>query len=419
MARNRLLAVLLSLSTLLCSGCWGSREPDELAFVLSMGLDKGEEGIINVSFQEAIPQPLGGEGDGEATTVVSVEAASIFGVLQLGNAFTARELTLIHNRVIVISEELAQEGLEKHLNPLLRSREIRRNTFIVISRGAAVDFLKNNKPILEKYVSRQFELILRNISQAGFSTDSTLSEIEQSIKSPGREAAVAIVAVNTGEKGIPTEAARSNPEKALYEDSYIAGHVPHEGGNKIDIIGLGVFRGDKLAGFLNGSEARYYHMVTGQLNGSVFTFPDPEQPEEFMIVLEIKKGRSPGINVDLSGEKPLIKVDLVLEAEIMSIQSGFNYEAGHHAEHLQVYLEEIITREVTMLLEKTQELQSDIVGFGEHTRQYFWTWQEWVDYNWPQKYLEAEFQVTTSLSVRRTGLMLRTENANIPQESVR
>ncbi|MDX9871299.1 MAG: Ger(x)C family spore germination protein [Clostridia bacterium] len=421
MVKNLLLAIILSFSLIFFTGCWGSREPDELSFVLSMGLDKGREGIVQVSFQEAIPQDLGGEGDGEATTVIAIESASIFGALQLGNTFTTRELTLIHNRIIIISEELAKEGLEKYLNPLIRSREIRRNTFIAIARGSAYDFLKNNKPILEKYVSRQFELILKNIALDGFSVNSTLSEITQSIKSPGREAAIAILAVNKEEKDSTAQEERSNAEKALYEESYLAGEVPHQGGNKIDIIGLAAFRGDKLAGFLNGSETRYYHMVTGKLNSSIFTFADPEKPEEYMIVMKIKKGRNPAIKVDLSGEKPVIQTDLVLEGEIMSIQSGVNYELAEDAAELQTYLEETITREVTKVLKKTQEeLQSDIVGFGDYTRQYFWTWQDWVDYNWPEKYPEAEIQVRTQLAVRRTGLMTRTENENIPgQERVR
>ena len=409
MVKKSIVLILLTcLSMLFLSGCWGSKEPDEMGYILSMGMDKGEESILDVSFQVAIPKALGSGGEGEGTNVVSLEAASIFGAIQLGNAFTARELTLIHNRVIIISEELAKEGLKKYLNPLIRSREARRNTFILITSGTAKEFLNKNKPVLEKYPSRQFELLLASAQMAGFSINSTLGEITEDVKSPGREAVAALVGVNEGHKA--EELARTNTEKALYEVSYLPGYVPQEGGNKIDVIGLAAFRGDKLVGYLNGSETRYYQMVTGRLKETIFTFPDPEKPDEYIIVIEIRKGRNPEFKVDLTGEKPRFEVKLILEGEIMSIQSGINYELSKDAEKLDTYLEKIIKQEVEKVIQKTQEdFRSDIFGFGEYTRQYFWTWQDWEDYHWLEKYPDAEIEVGVQLDIRRTGLMLRTE----------
>lgn len=403
-----MLILLLSLPVLFLSGCWGSREPDERSFVLATGLDKGEKNVVKVTFQEAIPKALGTGGEGETTNVISLEAASVFGALQLANAFTSREMTLIHNRAIIISEELAKEGLSKYLNPLLRSRDIRRNTFIMISRSEANKFLLENKPVLEKYTSEQIELILNSTKITGFSTNSMLGKINEDMKIPGRGTVIALVSINKEDKA--KEPAQTRAEKALYEVGYLPGEIPRNGGNKIEFIGLAAFFGDKLVGLLNGSETRYYHLVRGELEKTIFTFPDPKEQEQYAIVIEIREGRNPEFKVDLSAEKPKIEVDLRLEGEIVSIESGINYEIGEDQNLLQMHIEDIINREIMKVVKKSQEeFKSDILGFDEHMRKNFWTWQDWEDYEWQKRYPEAEIIVKTSIDFRRPGLLARME----------
>jgi spore germination protein KC len=154
-------------------------------------------------------------------------------------------------------------------------------------------------------------------------------------------------------------------------------------------------------------------MLTGEIRETIFTYPDLEKPEEYIIVIEIRKGRSPEFKVNLTGEKPQFEVKLVLEGEIMSIQSGINYELDEAADKLDTYLEQTIRREVIKVIEKTQkEFKSDIIGFGEYTRPYFWTWQDWEDYHWLERYPDAEIEVKVQLDIRRTGLMIKTEEIN-------
>lgn len=409
--RKFMFALLCCLPFLFITGCWGSREPDELNYILAMGLDKGEHNVLKVTMQEAIPQSLAGGGEGETSAVVSVEASSIYGALQLGNTFTSRELTLIHNRAIIISEELAKEGLKKYLAPLMRSRDIRRNTFVMITRGKADNLLRENKPFLEKYISEQMELILSSTKITGLSVNSMIGKINEDMKTPGRGTVMALADVTAGEnKG---EGAQNRREQTIEEVSYLPGEIPRKGGNKTEFIGLAAFSGDKLVGFLNGSESRYYHLVRGELNKAIFTYPDPEEPEKYAVVLDIREGRNPEYKADLSGEKARIEVDLHLEAEIVSIESGINYEMGEKQLELQKYLEDLISREVMKVIKKSQdEFASDILGFDETVRQDFWTWQDWENYDWSSRYPEAEITVKTNLDFRRPGLMGRTVEIN-------
>lgn len=403
------LIACLSLMLFSCTGCWGLREPDEMGFILAMGIDKGKSNIINVTFQVAVPKALGGGGEGGGTTeILSVEAASIFGALQLANTFMTRDLTLIHNRMVVVSEEIAREGLNKYINPLIRDREIRRNTFLMVTRETtARKFLEENKSVLEKYPSRQFELFFKSQSYTALIPNSIINEFYECVKTPGRGAITAVCGL-AQEKPEQREE-KTRIEKIATEMSYLPGNVPRTGGNKIDLIGLAAYQGDRLIGFLDGTETRYLQMVNGEFQSALFTFPDLEKPEEYIIVMEIKKGRAPEIKINLKGERPVIEVNLVLEADIFSIQSGINYERGVKRQQLQHFLEEYISKEALRVITKAQqEFQSDIFGFGDRTRSQFWTWQDWEEYGWAERFPQAEVRVTTSVKIRRTGLISKT-----------
>ncbi len=401
-----LLVCLFSL--LITAGCWGARETDELGYVLSLGIDKGVENVIQVTFQIAIPQSPegGGGGDKENNIVVSVEAASLFGALQLANSFVSRELTLIHNRAVIVSEEIAREGISKYLEPLVRSRDIRRNTFFLVTRGKAKEFVESNQPLLERNAARDFELLLAGRKVVGFIPDSIINDIHRSVNDYGREAIIALVGVNNGKEGEEKQEDYQTIVKS--EMALSPNEVPREGGNKIEAIGLAAFRGDRLKGYLNGLETGYYQMITGDFKSAIYSFPDPEKSDEYLIVVKVTKGRNPQFKVVFEEGKvvPSFEVTLVLEGEILSIQSGLEYEKGSKEKELEEYLARYLASGANDVIKKTQnELACDIFGLGDKLRKYFWTFQEWKDYNWLEKYPSAEVNVKVNFMIRRTGLL--------------
>lgn len=67
MAFSRSLVVLLLLATLIVTGCWDRREPELLAFVLAVGLDKGPTTgeykiVAQIHNPLAMTQEMGGGG---------------------------------------------------------------------------------------------------------------------------------------------------------------------------------------------------------------------------------------------------------------------------------------------------------------------------------------------------------------------
>ena len=89
------------------TGCYNPKELDDLAYVIAIGLDKGTEDNILVSYQIAVPIKIAGEGsDGGkgSTTIVTLETDSLYNSISRANTMISKEITLSHNKLIVISE---------------------------------------------------------------------------------------------------------------------------------------------------------------------------------------------------------------------------------------------------------------------------------------------------------------------------
>ncbi|MDD4751627.1 MAG: Ger(x)C family spore germination protein, partial [Desulfitobacteriaceae bacterium] len=79
----KLVLVAILLMVLITTGCGSQNEPDEISYVLLLGIDHGTNNLLRVSYMIAIPKALaggGGEGGGTAPSseVITVEAPSLY-----------------------------------------------------------------------------------------------------------------------------------------------------------------------------------------------------------------------------------------------------------------------------------------------------------------------------------------------------
>lgn len=169
---------LLLFISITFTGCFEKRELEDLAYVIAVGVDKGTRDNLSITFQLAVPIKIAGEGvnGGEAgsTTLVTLETDSLFNSISRADAMVSKELTLSHNKILVISEEVAKEGIHDLLNAFITNREVRPKTSILVYKGKAKDFLANLKPVLEKNPARYYELLLDSNEYTGYTLDNNL-----------------------------------------------------------------------------------------------------------------------------------------------------------------------------------------------------------------------------------------------------
>lgn len=329
--------VIIVFLSITVAGCYDRRELDDMAYAVAVGIEKGKNNVLKLSLQFIAPLTLGGgsEGSGgggggeKSIDVITVETPTIYAGLNMVNISLSKQVNLSHANVIVFSEELAKEGIHKYIHALVRGREFRPNANIVVSRESPEEFLKQIKPVLDPHLAKYYELLFRGANFTGFFTRNQIHDVYMDLEALNRSAVATLAGLDQFESSQEFDNKNSTYQKKgrsyPLEGDYKAGDVPKTGDVKAQVIGLAAFKGDKMVGELDGEEASFYSMITGEFVYSYWSIPDPKSQDD-IVVISLKKSRNPVKKVELNDDKPKISVKLNLEADFLSIQSGENYE---------------------------------------------------------------------------------------------
>ena len=111
--------MLITACTVVIGGCWGRTEVDDLALVMAIGLDKGEDNTVYVTLQIAVPRavasggaegggPSAGGGGAGASLITTMRGRSILGLVDMANTYIDRRLSFLHSKVLIVVEYLAR-----------------------------------------------------------------------------------------------------------------------------------------------------------------------------------------------------------------------------------------------------------------------------------------------------------------------
>ncbi|MCX7781654.1 MAG: Ger(x)C family spore germination protein, partial [Negativicutes bacterium] len=305
---------------------------------------------------------------------------------------------------IVLGEDLARAGVQDVIGPLMRFREFRGTMFIIVVRGKVQDAFEANQPRLEALVSRWVHNYMHHYDEVSYFLPCNIHEFYTRLKTSSG----APLAVGYGFNVDPGAGKRTAnvPDKKV--KAYLPGELPKIGGNPVAFAGTAVFKADKLVGFLDTTETRALSILLNKFPKGFFTVEDPLAPKH-SVTGAIRNGRKPKIDIDISGEAPVINVDVLLEGEITGIPSGINYETEEYLTLLEAQVSQTIQAHIVNMLQRTQEWGTDVADFGYYIRPKFMTMKEMSNYQWNAKFPYAKINVAVKTELRRTGLMRKTQ----------
>ena len=400
--------ILLSLGVLL-SGCNGARESEEVAYIVAIGIDRAEEeeeeNMIKVTYLIAKPNVEGNKGEGEKDTVlITNSAVTIAESLNLLKSTTSLVPSLSHVKVLVVGQEVARLGMAGIWGTLTRYREYRGSMFVLVAIDTAREFLEGNKPSFNISASKYFETMLDSGVETGYYLRTSFHQFYTRLKSNSAQPYATLVDLSSlsGKGEISTPKVSGGKV-----GGYIAGNIPLQGGNPIEFAGTAIFKGDKMVGTLSTTETRMLAMLLGEYNHGFLSIEDPLDPKHVLIV-NLRLGSKPQINVILEDGHPAMNVKILLEGEITNLSSGINYEQKGYLKLLEEQINKVLQQEMVSMIQHTQELGSDVAGFGYYLRPSFTNYQEYLEYPWLEEYSQSKVNVAIQTKIRRTGLMIRT-----------
>ena len=401
----------------LCS-CNGSHEIDDWVYPNSIGIDKGSEDQLRFTFQSPTlrkgnvsQDSRNSQSQGSSEYLVTtLDSATFFAGVNVINISMSRTLNFTHTKYIIISEDLAKEGVGRFINGMIRSSQIRRMTHIIIVKGSASDFIKEFNPRLGTSISKTQELLMDQEKESGFFDNVNYNQFFIGLKNGYSQPTASFAALNdfsnTKIKGAPPEEFKSPGE-------YYAGELPRTSGNKFEIFGTAIFDGDKMVGKLNGDETRALLMLKGEYKKGSIVVADPLD-KKLRITAMIQSRKKPKVKVTFKNGEPIIDVKLSLEGDLQNLQSSTEYEDPKHKPVLEAAFKKFLKSDLDNTINKCKNLNCKVFRFGETAAMSFSTIKEWEKYNWLSHFKNAQVTTSVDFVIRRSGTLTKTsETQNI------
>ena len=374
----RRIALILSACMLLL-GCMQSKNIDEYAYVLNVGVERGTTMPYLVTLLVSVP---GGTEDTKVeNTVISAEARSFSEAYETLNAAYPSRLSFARASLLAVGEDLAKDGAQTaFLDVAFGKPDLWPNLRIVVVKPPVRDvfegWLTEADPSLRKIKTAVGDLS----AESGMTADAGYSAYLEAIGDKRIDAMTAYAGAN--EYGLTPDLLGGETYP------YVGGSLLVESALKTSTAGSAIFDGDRMVGVLDGRHTMEVLMVTGAFRkGEMqFTMPDGET-----LRVALYRMRAPKIRL----EDGAAQVRLVLEADILEPE---RIQADR--ETLRSFLEEQLETELGSVFSALQRAGSDAMGFGRFRAEQFRSVSDWEACDWKSEYrtLPAAFSVTVMLS---------------------
>lgn len=367
------------------SGCWNSRELNDLGIVLGVAIDKSDEpDLVTVTAQTIKPgQMASGKKDGgngqKSYVNFKDKGHSVFAALRDITNQSSRKLYFPHNQVLVIGKSAAEDGVAKYLDFFTRDPETRLSVLVVVAKDSAQEIL-DSEPELEKIPANNITML---VEDQALGTSQTMR-----------------IRLNDFKKRLLSKTtAPVAPMVELYED---------DGKKKAEINGTAVFKNGKLVGTLNKREGRGLLWVLGKVESTII---ETYSSQGYLVGLETVRAEGK-FSPELDGEKIKIKIDITEEGNIGEQYGPEGLSDLHEVAFLELQKAEVIKSDVMAVVKKAQELNTDVFGFGDAVhRKYPEEWTSMED-KWDEIFPKIEVEVNVDANLR---LMGRIRTPSVPQ----
>ncbi|MEK3720240.1 Ger(x)C family spore germination protein [Paenibacillus sp. FSL H8-0034] len=386
------LCVPLLIIVVVVSGCWDRKELNATSLITGIAIDKGELKKYKLTTESIIETEINPKTGGKATPsiIFSLEGDMIAELVNRLNIGFTRSSTYSHVQVIVISEKVAKEGLLEFIDFLDRNREIRNEYNLIIAKGVpASDVLKVSYP-LQKSSSFKLKAQLETMfKDYGGDPQSTIKNFVSSLISKGREPVLTAVTI----RGDAEKGKRKSNMETIEPDAMVL------------LSGTAIFKGERLQGYLDVDDTRYYLWTQNKIKSTSITAPCGENK---LITVHIFNSHSK-VKSYYKDDKPFIQISVTLEAKMDGTQCRDDMRKLETFNHYQSLIEERVKAGIKGIIEKAQKkYSSDIFGFGEvMNRQDYHNFKR-VKEKWNSEFAKADIDVTVDVKMRYTGLKTNT-----------
>lgn len=416
-------------------GLENSVNTNNLCFANIIGLDKSENNPSNllVTFQIITPKMESSNSvSTDKTIVTSIDENSIDLAVSTLQDYISSNIEFSNSNAIIISEDLAKEGVQRYISTISSNLEFNNNMYILICEGKAQDFIetldKNDsinptsyfdilKNAEEKSSSVKF-VNLTEFSNLLFTSNATPYAPICKINTENKESSNG----NQDNKDNKDENEQKNENSASKKDSNTVDNTSSNDQNlikqksdiNIEIGGTAIFKDEKLVGKLSSDETAFHIMLTSILKSYTTTL-DVNESEDNAINnqnsssnVNITQTGKAKIKVDTNGNRPRIDVKIPLNIVVLDTPAGeYDYLNSNYISSVKKKVTEVLDKKMENYINKIQkEYNTDLAEFYKYSRKNFLTAKEYNEYNFKEKFKDAKIDVKFDITFNDAGLNL-------------
>lgn len=335
-----LINILITITVIV--GCVPEKVIEDLGIITAIGFDVGQENeemiLSTTVFFQFDPDVA------NASQIIENEARTLSEIKHINNKTSMHQIVPGQLRVMVLSSEIAQTGVIRLLDYLIRNAEVPNNFHIAVASGRANDLLKVKNYEEAPNIGAYLDKLLTNAVTNEQVVSSTMHEFLRNFYNPGRDAIVPLLNIK--------------------ED-------------RVVIDGVGVFSNDQYVGSFPLEDIFYVRLVMEKFKSGEMTIALPnEKFQEFKSEHQYHKETeqlyvaitqiSSSTEIKLTDPNLLsFEVNINYKGNITEVNQLLSLEDPQLIKLLEKEVEKHLVEKITEIINQSKELRSDIFGFGE------------------------------------------------------
>lgn len=381
--------ILITLSFIfICCGCYNYKELNDLAITSAIGIDKTDDGY-KVTAQVVNTQKEGTDNNSSSDpkiiiyehTSKTVQEAVRYMVLE-----SPKRLYPNHMQVIIISEDVAKDGILGSLDLFFRDSELQKNFYVLISKDVSANQILKTLTPADSIVSSNIKKSLESDSSyLGITELVTYDELINTYLNPNKEISLPSVTLKGKMKG----------------SDKIDNIEQSDSSTKVVLSQMAIFKDDKMIGYLDDKQSIALSFIKGKINNTIIKY----KCNGGYVVVETTNSKS-SINVDNKGN---FRIKISGDAAINEVSCDINLENDNSISKINKQVNKEIKKNVNNTIKYVKNnYNSDIFNFLDILYKNQYSLYKKINNDWyKDKFKDSKIDIDVDIKVIEKGNTLK------------
>ncbi|KAA1190301.1 Ger(x)C family spore germination protein [Paenibacillus sp. B2(2019)] len=366
---KRMVLAIVSLIVLMSTvGCWNYIEIEDMSIVAGVAIDKGaSDGKLLVT-AEIVDTKEGSKSSQAGFKMLSLTGETMFDIVRGMISITGKKLFWSHSKAIILSEEIAREGVINIIDWYNRDTETRSDVYIFVSKEKTAQEIINLSSLTESIMAYALAQQMRFENSVSTAPVVEIWDFIDKLEASGEYAIAPLIYIHETNK---IKNAR--------------------------VSGAAIFSMDKMIGTISGEETKYMLFANNQIKGGVLAVNDKNGKPAFS--LEILSNRTKVKPVWVEG-KLQMQINTLTHTGLDEVKAPEEFTNRDSKKVIEKRAGEELQKAILSVIHRVQkDYHADIFGFGELLHEQMpQTWKK-IEKDWGKEFSEVEVVVNSEVII--------------------